>query len=272
MDNPKVSIVIVTWNSEKDIPDCLDSLTKLDYENIPSVFVVDSASTDKTVEIIKEKYPWVDLIESEENLYFGGGNNLGIATAMEKDKSEYVAILNPDTKVEADWISKSVEAIQQSKRVGIVGPKIKFLGGENDGLLNSAGMIFDGFMQAYDRGFKSKDEGQFDHIEEAPAISGTAMLIDTKMIEEIGGFWEKLKMYIEDVEFCIRARKAGWKLVYTGETTVHHKYMQSTNANKQLNIEKTKMLNWVYIAFRHYPLFSKFAVLKEYILFKVGKK
>jgi GT2 family glycosyltransferase len=267
MNHKKVSLVVVTWNSSKDIEECLKSLENQSYP-IQEIIVVDNLSGDDTVEIIKNKFPDVHLIESEVNTFFTGGHNLGMKTALKRDL-DYVAIINPDTKANANWIEKSIEVFEKFDRVGIVGPKVKFWNNEKEGLINSAGMIYDGFMQGYDRGFEEKDKGQYDKTEEVKAVTGAAMVFDVKMLNEIGFFWERLKMYLEDMEICIRARKAGWKVMYTPETEIGHKWMQSTSQSKVVQLNKWKMRNWLYIALRHYQLKSKIAVIWKWLKFKI---
>lgn len=265
----KVSIVIVTWNNEKDIEECLTSVLAQSYEHIEEIVVVDNNSSDNSVEIVKSKFQdKVTLIESVENTYFTGGNNKGIFYAMKKD-IDYIAILNPDTKVESDWLEKLIEVAEKDGNIGIVGSKVLFYKNANEGKINSAGMIYDGFIQGYDRGYGEVDTGQYNSIEEVPAITGTSMLLSSKMIKEIGGFWEDLKMYVEDVELCIRAKKAGWKIMYSPFSIVHHKYMQSTDQNKMLKVQDWKAQNWVKIALRHYPLLRKLSVIKKYYAYKM---
>lgn len=269
MSNPKVSVVIVTWNNENDITECLESIVVQSYANIEEIIIVDNLSADNTVKLVKEfSDPRIVLIESLENTYFTGGNNKGIFYAFKKD-IDYVAILNPDTKVEPHWLEKLVEVAEEDNTIGIVGSKVLFYKNKNEGLINSAGMIYDGFIQGYDRGFEEKDNGQYNTIEEVPAISGTSMLLRAKMIKEISGFWEDLKMYVEDVELCIRAKKAGWKIIYTPYSVVHHKYMQSTDQNKLLKVQELKIQNWVKIAIRHYPLKQKLAIIKKYVVYRM---
>lgn len=269
MSNAKVSVVIVTWNNEKDIAECLESVISQTYADLQEIIIVDNLSSDKTIaEVKKFSDPRITLIESLENTYFTGGNNKGIFEALKKEV-DFVAILNPDTKVERDWLEKLIEIAQEDEKVGIVGSKVLFYKNSNEGLINSAGMIYDGFIQGYDRGFEEEDKGQYNIIEEVPAISGTSMLLRARMIKQISGFWEDLRMYVEDIELCIRAKKAGWKIMYTPYSIVHHKYMQSTDQNKLLKVHDWKIQNWLKIAIRHYPLMQKLSVLKKYFMYRV---
>lgn len=267
---PSCSVIIVTWNNKKDLDYNLESVIKTTYSNLDTILVVDNNSTDGTPDIIENNFPGIELIRSTNNDYFTGGNNRGYEFVKKKYGSDFIVILNPDTKVEPDWLTRLMKVARKDDSIGIVGPKIKFWKNKNEGLINSAGLIYDGYMQAYDRGVFEKDKGQYDKTEEIEAVSGTCMLIRTKMIVELGElFWEKLKMYLEDLELCIRARKAGWRVVYDPETTIFHSHMQSTNQSKHVRKKGWMQRNWLLIALRHYSFKSKLAVLRDFLFFKI---
>ena len=264
--NPSVSIIIVTWNSSSDIKANLSSVLNSNYTNIDSILVVDNFSKDSTVDLVRANFPEVEIIESKKNTYFTGGNNIGYKFLVKKYNSKYIITLNPDTVVKPNWIDELVEIAEKDSKIGIVSPKIVFWNNVNEGLINSAGLIYDGYMQAYDKGFKEKDIGQYDKTEELDAVSGTCMLIRTDMIRDLKYlFWSKLRMYLEDLELCIRAKKNGWKVVYTPNTTVAHSYMQSTNQSSIVRKKDWIDRNWLLIALKHYKFKSKIAVIRDYI-------
>lgn len=264
-NKPLIPIIIVTWNNEKDIEECLDSVFKIDYSNF-KVIVIDNKSADKTVSLIKEKFPKVILFEEQKNIFLTGANNKGIKYSFENLNSDYVMVLNPDTKVEPNLLSELYAEISSDEKIGAVGPKIKFYKNKNEGLINSAGLLFDGFNQAYDNGFMQKDGPEFNIPMVVFGVTGTCILYKRKMLEEIGLYWEKIKLHQDEVELFIRARKKNWQIKYVPTTTVWHKYMQSTDQNKLYKIDAAKKKVWLWIALRHYPLKSKLAMLKNYIL------
>ncbi len=268
---PSVAIIILTWNNEKDIVDCLNSVKKLDYKNF-KVVVVDNNSSDSTTDLVSENFPEVDLLKLDKNYYFTTGNNKGFEYALEKYNPYFLTILNPDTIVEPDLLKVLIVEIEKDETIAGVGPKIKFLGGVNEGKINSAGLFYDNFRQAYDIGFAEEDNGQFDHTKEVFGVTGTCILFRSGVIKKTKGFWGILKMYTDEVELFIRVRKLGLKAVYTGKTTVWHKYMQSTNQAKNMKVEKLKLRNWLLIALRHYSLRGKLAMLVDVIreLWKLG--
>ncbi len=267
MNNSLVCVVIVTWNNEKDIEECLSSLQNQTYKNF-KIIVVDNNSDDQTCEIVK-KFSEVVLIEREKNYYLTGSNNFGIKYAFENFQPEYILALNPDTRAEDNLIEELKNAVDSNENYGAAGPKIKFFKNESEGLLNSAGLIFDGFGQAYDRGFKEEDHGQFEKVEEVFGVSGACILYKAKMLNDIGLYWDMIKMYLDEVEMFIRAHKKGWKVVYTPKTTLFHSYMQSTDKNKLFSAEKQKARAWLLIALRHYDFKAKLAMIGKYIDFRL---
>lgn len=266
MAKPKVAIVILTWNNENDIEACLKSVQKIAYPNFQTL-VVDNNSSDKTCSIV-EGFKDIDLLKLEENLYFTGGNNKGIKYAFENYAPEYVMILNPDTEVEANLLDVLIYTVEKDKKIGAVGPKIRFLGGENDGKINSAGIFYDGYVRAYDNGVNEVDKGQYDYTKEVFGVTGTCILFRKEMLDEVGLFWEKIKMYLDEVELFLRAKESGWKVVYTGKTTVHHKHMSSSKQATNMNFELMKKWNWVLIAFRHYGLRDKVRIFLSYLKYR----
>lgn len=267
--NPFVSIVIVTWNSEKDIQDCLKSLKDQSYKNF-NIIIVDNASTDNTIQVAKKTFPEAEILTQSENLFLTGANNLGITHAVTKYNSEYVMVLNPDTYTHPDLISELLKPFESNGKIGATGPKVMFWKNENEGLINSAGLTYDGFMQAYDIGFKEEDKGQYDQQKEVFGVTGACIMYKVAMLEEVGLYDNNIKMYLDEVELFIRAHKKDWKVVYIPTAVIGHNYMQSTNKNKQFNRQKQMAKAWLIIALKHYPIKSKLAMVKNYIKFLIS--
>lgn len=118
---PLISILIVNYNSESFLEACLLSVQQQDYKNF-EVVLVDNASTDNSVRFVAERFPWVKIVKSPQNLGFAGGNNLGFLYAS----GDYIVLLNNDTKVERGWLSNLVNAAYFNERAGVVGSKILF--------------------------------------------------------------------------------------------------------------------------------------------------
>jgi GT2 family glycosyltransferase len=264
-DIPHIGVVIVTWNNEKDIVECLESILNQTYKNF-NVLVVDNYSTDNTKKLISEKFPTVTVLPQNENKYLPKSNNIGINYFIKNYESEYILVLNPDTKSENNLLEELSQQMSINEKIGAVGPKVKFYKSKNEGLINSAGMFYDGYIQAYDIGFMETDEGQFDEVKEVFGVTGACILYRVKMLNEIGLYWEKIKLHLDEVELFIRARKHGWKVIYTPKTTLWHSYMQSTDQNKLYRIDQAKRKVWFWIAMRHFSLKSKLAIIRQYLL------
>lgn len=265
--NPHISIIIVTWNNEKDIRLCLESVKEIDYPKF-NVILVDDNSSDKTVAIVKAEFQNVLTFKMDRNQFLCKNNNFGINYAISHFNSEFVMVLNPDTKVPKDILKTLLGVMQTNEKIGASGPKIKFWNNPNEGKLNSTGLIYDGFMQSYDRGFMEDDNGQYDIEEEMPAVSGTCILYRVKALKETGLYWEPIKMYLDELELAIRLRKKGWKIIYTPKTTIGHSYMKSADENKLLKVKHQQAKAYLLIALRHYPMIRKLAMIKKYIEFK----
>lgn len=270
MKNISIGVVIVTWNSEKDIRACLTSLLE---QSIPvNIVVVDNNSADNTVNIVTKEFPIVELIQQDKNYFLCKSNNDGIKHLWLKHNNEFVVALNPDTKLEKKTIETLYNTIKTDDTIAAVGPKVYFWNNKNEGKLNSTGLIFDGFMHGYDRGILEEDTGQYDKQEEMLGLSGVCVMYRSSALKKAGLYWEPLKLYMDDIEIGIRLRKKGFKLMYDPTAKVHHAYMTSTSKMKEGAISKQKMWAWLLIALKHYSFASKLAMVKKYIQYKLSSK
>jgi hypothetical protein len=220
---PKVIITVLNFNKCTDTIECIDSLEKIDYPNY-EIVLVDNASNDNSVELFKERYssnPKIQLVINSANLGYAGGNNLAIRKLINGDVN-YFFLLNNDTVVKPDFLTPLINAAEANDGIAIVGPKIyKF--GSNDTLFCAGTKTIPSFGQPFLRGNGERDDGRYDKVEEVDYISGTALMIKKDVIERIGLLDERFFAYFEDWDWCIRARKAGYKCVYVPEAIVWHK-------------------------------------------------
>jgi len=256
--NPKVGVIILNWNGKEILEKCLDSLKKTDYDNM-HVLVVDNASTDGSVEMVKKNYPWVEVLELDKNYGFAKGNNEGVRYFMKKYRDmEYFFILNNDTEVERDCIRKLISVAEKSdKRYGMFQPKI--LKTWDHSIIDTTGHVFK-FGRIIDRGIMEKDRGQYDNDKEIIGCCAAAGLYKRKMLEDIGLYDESYWMYYEDAELSWRAYKKGWKALYVPEAIVYHMRGGSTNRNMRLliKLDRMNLENMVKTVKRHGTLFQKF--------------
>lgn len=262
--NKVIPIVIVTWNNEEDIRECLQSIRGQSHKNHP-VIVVDNASTDDTVKIIKNDFPEVTVIEQEQNRFLTPSNNLGLKFAISEYSCEYVMVLNPDTKADNLLLEVMALVLEVNSEVAAVGPKVKFWKSNKEGKLNSTGLLYDGFMQAYDRGFMEEDSGQYNQQEEVFGVTGACILFRTKALQDVGFYWERIKMHLDEVELFIRLQKKGWKTVYEPSVTLWHAYMRSSEQQYTGFVDERKLKAWLAIGLKHYSWKSKLAILKKYL-------
>ncbi len=215
MSFPKVSIVVVNYNGKKYLNACLSSLAIQTYPDF-EVILVDNASSDSSVEYVKEHFPSVRLIENPKNYGFAKGNNIGIKEA----EGSLIATLNNDTQVIPWWIEELVRSIGSNENVGMCASKMLFM--KNHKMINSAGICISRSGACWDRGMFECDKGQFESVEEVFGPCAGAALYRKRMLEEIGLFDEDFYAYMEDADLAFRGRLAGWKCLYVPKAVVYH--------------------------------------------------
>ena len=216
----KVSIIILTWNGIKHISNCLKSIQKSTYPNY-EIIVVDNGSKDGTPDLIRNNFPNVKLILNKKNFGFTGGNNIGIKKAI----GDIIFLLNDDTKIHPNLIEVLVKELESSSRIGIVGPKIYFMDEPNK-IWFAGGKIdwakSDSFHLGRDLtdkklGNDSKKEVlvyTYGLTEEVDFITGCALMIKKEVIDKIGLLDNKFFAFYEDADWCQKAKKAGYQVVY----------------------------------------------------------
>lgn len=221
-----VVISIVSFNTKKLLEDCLLSILNQKFKEDVRVWVVDNASGDGSVEMIKKNFPEVRLIESKKNLGFGAGHNL----VFKKTKADYFLVLNSDTIIENGAIEKMVDFMKQNPTCGIAGCKIKGFDGNlqpNGGDLPFGWSLLTWLFNLETFGIKSpsfhrSELKYYNSAHEVGWISGSFMLIRKEVINKIGFFNEKYFMYFEDVEFCQRANEGGFSIMINPRVEISH--------------------------------------------------
>jgi GT2 family glycosyltransferase len=220
---PFVSVIIVNYNGKHFLDDCLEALAAQDYPwDRFEVLVVDNGSTDGSVAHLREHYSWVRVIPLDRNRGFARGNNEGFQHAQ----GDLIALLNNDTMVTPDWLSALVDAIGTDPRTGAATSKILFKSQPDQ--INNAGLVLYRDGSGADRGFRQLDEGQFDEPVEVFGACGASLLVRREMLEDVGGFDERLFMYYEDLDLAWRARMRGWSFRYTPSSVVYHVHCGSS--------------------------------------------
>jgi GT2 family glycosyltransferase len=213
-----VAIVIVTWNAAPFIPGCLDSL-RAQGRKPEQIVVVDNASSDGTAALVRQRFPEAGLVELKENAGFCRANNIGIG----KTTSPFVLVLNPDTTLDPHFLEELLPAFDDPK-VGLAAGKLLRFDGVT---LDSAGQLLGRSRQPIDRGFGTKDDGQYDEDADVFGACGAAALYRRTMLDRIADgpghyFDESFFAFYEDLDLAWRARRAGWRAVYRHRALGRH--------------------------------------------------
>lgn len=239
MNSPSVAIVVLNWNGGADTLACLASLGRLDYP-VFTVSVVDNHSTDDSVAAIRATYPSMTLLEATENLGYVGGNNLGIEYAQ-KLGADYILLLNNDTEVAPDFLRHLVGSAEADPRVGIVGPTIYYF--DQPGVIWSAGGGID-----WNRGrtrmmnLDEPDRGQLgERPRPADFVTGCALLSRRAVFDRVGLLDPRFFAYYEEIEWCVRAARAGFKILHVPQAKLWHKISYaSRNASPLVSYYMTR--------------------------------
>ncbi len=223
--NPLVYVIILNWNGHADTVDCVRSCLQSRYPRTRLV-IVDNGSTDGSEQLLRTEFPDLDVIQTGANLGFAGGNNVGIRHAL-ANAADYVLLLNNDTIVDPDFITPLVEAATADRRAGILCSKILFYDPPN--VIWFAGASFHPSIGwGRHRGQGQLDEGQFDQPGETGRPTGCAMMVTRQLCEATGLLREEMFCYAEDLDWGLRARNAGFKVLYAPTSKVWHKVTRCT--------------------------------------------
>ncbi len=227
MDFPKVAIIVLNWNNWQDTFQCLKSLENLNYPNF-EVIVVDNGSNEK-FQITDYRLQIVQIF-NKENLGFAGGNNVGIKQGL-KGNADYILLLNNDTVVDKNFLKelikvgenkKKAKGKRQKAKIGILGPKIYFFD-EPKKIWFAGGKINKILTKGTMRGYSEFDKEQYNKIKEVDYITGCCLLIKQEVIKKIGLLKEDYFLYYEDTDWCLKAKKAGYKCLYVPLAKIWHK-------------------------------------------------
>jgi GT2 family glycosyltransferase len=214
MSDLRASVVVLVWNGIEYLAICLDAVLAQEYPDL-EVIVVDNGSTDGSPELVAERFPQVKLIRNERNLGFSAGNNQGLRAAT----GDMLVLLNHDTEVHPGWLAAMAHALDEPS-TGIVGCKLLY----PDGTIQHAGAYLYGPRGASEHiGRHAADDGRFDEFGDAEFVTAAAMAIRRPALEKTGLLDEGFApIYYEDVDWCYRARAAGYRVVYQPQAVVTH--------------------------------------------------
>ena len=217
---PKVAVVILNWNNYRDTRECLTSLEQLDHAEY-GVIVVDNGSTDGSATRLEDEFAQHEFIRNRKNLGFAAGSNVGIRYALKRG-ADYVLLLNNDATVSPNLVTEMLKIAEEDPKTGLIGGRIYRYG--TDEIHHAGGKVVTWGATA--RSFRGQ-EGAYVDVRNVGFIIGCLMLIRAKMIEQIGLLDENYFFGGEDVEYCWRARKAGWDIKVNPKAEIWHKVSAS---------------------------------------------
>ncbi len=226
----KISVITVTYNSERTIKECLESIKKFSPES--EIIVVDNGSNDRTLEIIESIGKKIKLIETGENLGFSKANNLGAKDAI----GDYLVFLNPDAILTKNGDLESLKKIlEKNPQYAILGPKLIYPDNALQPKARNLPTVFRAFEEYVLglRGAYSFYEPKCQNFCEVESVNGACMIIRKELFNSIGGFDEKYFMYYEELDLCRKLRKLGKKIGFAPEAVVIHAEGISSGQNEK---------------------------------------
>lgn len=216
----KVAVVVLNYNGNEDTLECLRSLEKITYAPAQA-YVVDNGSNPPLRPAFEAAGFRMRLLENAENLGFTGGNNGATRVAL-SEGADAVLLLNNDTIVDPGFLEPMVRALESDPGLGIVTPKIYFYG--RDRVFWAHGARVDRWTARSPHiGVYESDSGQYDHIREVERVTGCAMLARRALLEQVGLLDERFFIYSEEMDWCLRSRRAGWRMAVVKESIIWHK-------------------------------------------------
>jgi GT2 family glycosyltransferase len=266
---PNISIIIVSYNVKAQLLECLASLKAGSGGLAAEVIVVDNASSDGSVEAVNSAYPAVKLVARQDNQGFAAACNTGIRAAT----GEYPVVLNPDTEVEPGSLRVLYDFMESHPRAGIAGPKVLGFDGKIQptcrsipGYLN---ILFarkspltllwsdnPGASSYLVRGLSDKNPSP------VPALGGVCLILRREMLGQTGLLDERYFMYLEDIDLCFAAGRAGWEVWYHPLAVVKHHWGKSSAQDKARMADEHRRSMYLFFGKNHRPNAAQKAYLK----------
>jgi len=226
---PRVLIIVLCYNGVALTVDCINSLHQLEYESA-DILVVDNNSIDGTPTTIQSLFPDIILIQTGANLGFAAGNNVGLRFALDHGY-DYAFLLNNDTEVAPKMLKELLAVAETDDTIGMVGPTIYYYE-QPERIWSAGGSIDWNHGTSRMRRLDQIDSYQHRDPEEVDFISGCALLCKRSVIEHNGLLDERFFMYYEETEWCVRAKRAGFRIVHVPHAYILHKIPLDARADQ----------------------------------------
>ena len=222
MQQPKVSVLILSYNGKHLLVEAIESYLNNDYGNF-EVVVIDNGSTDGTQDYVNQKWPHVFVLRTEKNLGYSGGFNFGLDYAFNQQNADYVLITNNDVKADKNVIVQLLNVAETDNNIGFVTGKVLFY--DHPEIIQTTG--YENSNEKYwlfrHRGGNEKDVGQFDEIKELDFADDIFMLVNKAVYIKTKGYDTEFEFQAEQFDWQIRAKKEGFKIFYTPYAKIWHK-------------------------------------------------
>lgn len=256
----KVSVVIVNWNTCDLLKQCLEALESQTASSL-EIFVVDNASSDGSPEMVREHFPDVQLIANQRNRGFAAANN----QALDKSSGQYILLLNPDTKVLDGAVDKLVAFLDKESTVGACTSMLL----NGDGSLQKNVGNFYSFWGTLlenrivprilpnNKFLAKKFVAFWDHTTQRDIdwARGAVLLFHRKVLDQVGLLDEQFYIYGEEIDYCWRIKKKGWRIVYLPAAKIIH-YGQAASSQRKQEMFIQNYKSFYILLKKHYPVYS----------------
>lgn len=270
----KIAIIVLNYNGKKNTLECINSIKRLKKANYEvEIIIVDNASSDGSRQAFS-KLKDIILINNQSNLGYSGGNNIGIKEALKRN-SDYILILNNDTIVEKNFL---VNLIKATNKGDIISPKIYFAKGfefhesrykkaDLGKVIWYAGGEID-WQNVIGKhiGVDEVDKGQYSASIETGFATGACMFVKREVFEKVGFFDEKYFLYLEDIDLCERAKRAGFKITFEPKAIIWHKNASSSGGSGSKLQDYYITRNRLLFSLKYAKLKTKFAVFRQILM------
>jgi N-acetylglucosaminyl-diphospho-decaprenol L-rhamnosyltransferase len=269
LENLLVSVIILTWNSEKYVERCLaslmDSLASMNYE----IILVDNGSTDHTLGIVRKSFPHVSIIVNEKNVGVAPARNQGIRASH----GTYILILDIDTYVHKNAVTRLVTHMEDNKKVGLCGPQLCYEDGTVQNSCRRFPLLHTKILRRINTGWAKKiikDEYYFSENEKTDKdfidvdyVIGACQLIRREAVQDVGLLDDKIFYGPEDVDFCLRLWMSGWKVQYLPGAKVIHFEQRITKKRFFSYVTFKHIQGLMYYFVKHRYAFSRESVYRR---------
>jgi GT2 family glycosyltransferase len=264
-----VATIVLNWNGREFLEACLPDLKLQSYPS-QRILVVDNGSGDGSQMWLRGTYPEVELIENYVNIGFAEANNIGIRRALEDSDVAYIALVNNDTRLEADWLSSLVNALQTKDRFGAVQSPLVF--DDDPATINSMGIAIERSLWAFDDGCFEPSATRTE--KEIFGVTGGACLFSRELVEDLmvdGSFFDpRFFSYYEDVDVAFRARHRGWRALLVPDPMVRHKGSGTGSREIHRKVFMLERNHWMYVV-KNVPLRTFLSHLPHFLRKRVSR-